>query len=96
MKNSLTRRSFLAVSAASLVPAAGASVLGSSRSLLSMVGGNGSTRPTEDWKKAGVTDLDRSPHARLRTVPVSAVTIRDGFWRSAADQRRLEHSQHAR
>ncbi len=28
----------------------------------------------------GVIDLDRSPHARLRTVPVRAVRLEDGFW----------------
>ncbi len=81
MKTSVTRRSFLAASAASLVPAAGASMLGGSRGILSVIGDSAkATEPTEDWQKAGVIDLNRSPYARLRTVPVSAVTIRDGFW----------------
>lgn len=38
------------------------------------------TQPTENWQKAGVLDLSKSPHAKLKTVPVSAVTIREGFW----------------
>jgi hypothetical protein len=32
------------------------------------------------WNKAGVIDLSRSPFAKLKTVPVSAVVIQDGFW----------------
>src|SRR5690348_12485386 len=81
MKNSMTRRSFLAASAASLVPAASASVVQGSSGILSMLGADATTRPTEDWKKAGVLDLSNSPHAKLKTVPVSAVTIQDGLWR---------------
>src|SRR5512134_1412145 len=34
----------------------------------------------EDWRDAGVLDLRKSPHARLHSVPVRAVTIEDGFW----------------
>ena len=34
----------------------------------------------EAWKDAGVIDLSRSPFAKLKTVPVRAVTIQDGFW----------------
>lgn len=33
-----------------------------------------------DPRDGGVLDLRKSPHARLRGVPVRAVTIRDGFW----------------
>src|SRR5207248_913669 len=32
------------------------------------------------WKEQGVLNLARSPHARLHNIPVSAVTITDGFW----------------
>jgi len=35
---------------------------------------------SEDWRDAGVLDLRKSPHARLHSVPVRAVTIEDGFW----------------
>ena len=33
-----------------------------------------------DWKDAGVIDLNNSPYAKLKTVPVRAVVIQDGFW----------------
>ena len=33
-----------------------------------------------DWKDAGVIDLSNSPYAKLKTVPVRAVFIQDGFW----------------
>ncbi|MCP5119372.1 MAG: hypothetical protein GY953_51885, partial [bacterium] len=32
------------------------------------------------WKGKGVLDVTESPHAKLSNVPVSAVTITDGFW----------------
>lgn len=32
------------------------------------------------WKDQGIENLNRSPHAKLRNIPVRAVTIRDGFW----------------
>jgi DUF1680 family protein len=35
---------------------------------------------SEDWRAQGVLHLDRSPHAKLRSVPVRAVRITDGFW----------------
>ncbi len=37
------------------------------------------TEPTA-WRNAGVVDTRNSPHARLRSVPVRAVTMRPGFW----------------
>ncbi|HEY6375741.1 MAG TPA: beta-L-arabinofuranosidase domain-containing protein [Edaphobacter sp.] len=33
-----------------------------------------------DWRRSGVIDLNNSPYAKLKTVPVSAVVIHDGFW----------------
>ena len=33
-----------------------------------------------DWKNEGVLNLVKSPHAKLRNVPVHAVTITSGFW----------------
>ena len=33
-----------------------------------------------DWKNQGVENLAKSPHARLRNIPVRAVTITGGFW----------------
>lgn len=83
MPASLTRRDFLAGSAASIIPAAGASVLGrSAPGILKAIGdaANPVTEPDEDWKNAGILDLSKSPYAKLKNIPVSAVTIRDGLW----------------
>lgn len=33
-----------------------------------------------EWKDQGVENLAKSPHAKLRNIPVRAVTIKDGFW----------------
>src|SRR6201996_1065744 len=33
-----------------------------------------------DWKDAGVIATRDSPHAKLKSVPVQAVTIETGFW----------------
>jgi DUF1680 family protein len=38
------------------------------------------------WRDQGVIDLSKSPYAKLHTVPVRAVTIRDGFW---AERRKI-------
>ena len=32
------------------------------------------------WKDEGVLDVDKSPYAKLRNVPIHAVTISAGFW----------------
>jgi uncharacterized protein len=32
------------------------------------------------WKDQGVENLAKSPHAKLRNIPVHAVTIQSGFW----------------
>jgi DUF1680 family protein len=32
------------------------------------------------WRDQGVENLAKSPHAKLRQIPVRAVTIRNGFW----------------
>jgi uncharacterized protein len=32
------------------------------------------------WRDQGVENLTKSPHAKLRNIPVHAVTIKDGFW----------------
>ena len=34
----------------------------------------------QSWKEQGIIDLSSSRYARLHTVPVSAVTLHDGFW----------------
>ena len=43
--------------------------------------GPGATLPAgSQWKNEGVLALDKSPYAKLKSVPVHAVTIREGFW----------------
>src|SRR5216683_6705061 len=32
------------------------------------------------WKDQGIENLSKSPHAKLRDIPVHAVTIQSGFW----------------
>ncbi len=82
MKSELSRREFLASAAVSMIPSAvgqGVPKAGGLFSLFSddpqSVAGAGAP-----WMDAGVIDLSHSPHAKLKTVPVHAVTIQDGFW----------------
>ncbi|HEY2544978.1 MAG TPA: beta-L-arabinofuranosidase domain-containing protein [Candidatus Acidoferrum sp.] len=54
-------------------------------SLLASVKGSGTdlagaAASGAEWKDEGVLFLDKSPHAKLRNVPVRAVTITQGFW----------------
>src|ERR1700731_3591455 len=35
---------------------------------------------TPSWRDQGILNLTKSPYAKLRNVPVHAVTIEDGFW----------------
>lgn len=81
MKSKLSRRRFLASAAASVVPAALSQgqprIAGAIHSLA------GAALPDAGgyaWKDAGVIDVSRSPYAKLRTIPVRAVEIREGFW----------------
>ena len=83
MKNQFTRRTFIASAAASLVPASAAYGRPKEGSAISSLSGESSQAATsikKDWKDAGVIDLTNSPYAKLKTVPVRAVTIQDGFW----------------
>lgn len=77
-----SRRSFLFATAAAVGPAARALSLSSGSSLISLLdeGQHSPTTPLPDWKEKGVIDLTKSPYARLKTVPVSAVVIGQGFW----------------
>ena len=34
----------------------------------------------QNWKDQGIENLTKSPHAKLRDIPVHAVTIQSGFW----------------
>ena len=76
----ITRRTFLNASAfaaaGSLLPQSHAATL------LGIATGpaGGSFPPTPGWKDEGVIDLSKSPHAKLKTVPIRAVVIEEGFW----------------
>jgi DUF1680 family protein len=48
--------------------------------LLSLFADNPQGAPREAWRDAGVLDLTHSPFAKLQSVPVRAVVIREGFW----------------
>lgn len=83
MKFGVTRRSFLASTAVSIVPSAMAAA--QPKSLIGMLLGAQQTAKSgkiakPGWKDAGVIDLTDSPYAKLKTVPVRAVAIGDGFW----------------
>lgn len=82
MKNKLTRRSFIASAAVSILPSAVAFSQPRGGGFLSLLPHE--TQPSvaakEDWKNAGIIDLTHSPYAKLKTVPVRAVTIQEGFW----------------
>ncbi len=74
-----TRRSFLASAAATSLVAT--RTLSASPSLLpSLIENSGPVPLDPYWKSQGVLHLGKSPYSKLRSVPVSAVTIRSGFW----------------
>ncbi len=82
MKSGLSRRKFLAAAAASCFTPAVAHSLPDGGDLLALLA------PTRDasavsggaWRNAGIADFSKSPFARLKPVPVRAVTIEAGFW----------------
>jgi DUF1680 family protein len=80
MKRSLTRRAFLASTAATVLTPA----LARARAL-PLLGDQIKTQSAspdvaDAWKNAGVIDVSRSPYAKLKPVPVRAVAIEEGFW----------------
>ncbi|HKO18666.1 MAG TPA: beta-L-arabinofuranosidase domain-containing protein [Acidobacteriaceae bacterium] len=81
MKGKLSRRKFLASAAISVVPTAVAYAHPRRSGPLAFLAGAPETsKALGNWKDAGVIDLSNSPYAKLKTVPVRAVVIRDGFW----------------
>jgi uncharacterized protein len=82
MKPGLSRRSFIASAAACCVPSTLGHAQPASGGVLSFFSGepDASAGANEAWKDAGVIDLSKSPHAKLKTIPVRAVVIEDGFW----------------
>jgi DUF1680 family protein len=80
---SISRRKFVAAA----ISAAAASSLPAAL-VRAEVGASGKTVPqapvaltdSPAWKDQGVENLAKSPHAKLRDIPVRAVTITGGFW----------------
>ncbi|MGH9589100.1 MAG: hypothetical protein ACRD25_01835, partial [Terracidiphilus sp.] len=81
MKSEFSRRKFLASAAASVVPAAIAKASPRIAGAMGSLAGDAAPAAAGyAWKEAGVIDVSRSPNAKLRTIPVRAVEIREGFW----------------
>jgi uncharacterized protein len=80
MKSKLSRRHFLASAAASVLPVAIAKASPRVAEALNSLGGVAPDSSAETWKDAGVIDVSRSSYAKLKTVPVRAVEIQEGFW----------------
>ncbi len=62
----LTRRQFMATAAAATAVLA--------------LPAQGEATLDPDWARAGIIETRKSPYARLKSVPVRAVTIQPGFW----------------
>jgi hypothetical protein len=77
-----SRRKFIASAAASCVAPAAAGARPIPPGLLSLLAAEPDTTAasTAAWHDAGVADFSQSPFAKLKPVPVRAVTIQDGFW----------------
>lgn len=80
MKCKLTRRGFIGSAAVSIIPPAIAMAQPKGGKMLSLFSEAQNSSANYDWKDAGVIDLTNSPYAKLKTVPVRAVTIDSGFW----------------
>ena len=83
-KGRYSRRKFVA----SAISASAISVLPGTQKLLSGFAGalgarqqNSVALPTTPpWRDQGILNLAKSPHAKLHSVPVHAVTMETGFW----------------
>ena len=82
MKHRLTRRNFIASVAVTTVPSVVAYAAPKGGNLLAMLMAEQQPAklPKTGWKDAGVIDLSNSRYAKLKTVPVRAVSIQEGFW----------------
>jgi len=80
-RGQVSRREFVA-SAASVAAVASIPLRAMGRITASEAASQSSVRLTDspDWKDQGVENLAKSPHAKLRDIPVRAVTITGGFW----------------
>jgi uncharacterized protein len=73
--NPFSRRRFItSTTAAAFLSSAGQALEGLT------AGAETATRPQENIRDAGVIDVSKSPYAKLKTVPVHAVVIQEGFW----------------
>lgn len=81
-KGNISRRQFVAsvasVAAASSLPVSGLTRFAASGTAPSQSGVELTSTP--NWKDQGIENLTKSPHAKLRNIPVRAVTITGGFW----------------
>ena len=75
--NSLSRRKFISTTAAATAAIAMPGLPGYARQAAGVTG-VGILDP--DWKNAGIIATRNSPYAKLKSVPVQAVTIETGFW----------------
>src|SRR5271165_6075534 len=82
-KRNISRRQFVA----SAISVAAVSTLPAHRSFSEVIGDEKATPQSATalldapaWKDQGVENLAKSPHAKLRDIPVRAVTITGGFW----------------
>jgi hypothetical protein len=73
IRRELTRRKFISTAAATTAATA---LPGFARAANT----GSSTAVDPDWKNAGVIATRNSPYAKLKSVPVQAVTIEPGFW----------------
>ena len=82
MNRTISRRNFIASTAAAVIPCAIAAAEPRAKGLLAPFSQEVAltTPPEPAGKRAGVIDLSNSPYAKLKTVPVGSVVIQEGFW----------------
>ncbi|HVH89313.1 MAG TPA: glycoside hydrolase family 127 protein [Terriglobales bacterium] len=85
MAKAVSRREFLALSAAAASSFAGAVPFAEQMAQAiapqtTSTGSTGASSAASDWQTQGIENLAKSPHAKLRQVPIRAVTIKNGFW----------------
>lgn len=81
----ISRRQFVAsaMSVAALSSIAVPEVFGKAAKIASSANGKMSDVSLTDappWKDQAIENLAKSPYAKLRQIPVHAVTIKNGFW----------------
>jgi len=85
-KKEISRRQFVtsaaAVAVISSLPAQKvfAGIIGKGATGAGMAQTSAALIDNPSWKDQGIENLAKSPHAKLRNIPVHAVTIQSGFW----------------